>query len=155
MCGVHANWSGSRSTASALRQEKVCVGWEAPALQTPIRGFGRRGWPLAREGGDPGGPTLHIVGYPMGGEGLLGVVGQGPPHCGELSPGSNAGPGPGAFTPAWHWAFNCGLLCGGGWGVDCGGPPCATPRLDLPYVCDDAACRIAAKNAAKCVCVYV
>jgi hypothetical protein len=28
--------------------------------------------------------------------------------------------------------FNCGLLCGGGWGVDCGGPPFATPRSNLP-----------------------
>ena len=131
-------------------------------MQTPTRGFGRRGCPLAR-GGGPGGPTLHTVGYPRGGEGLLGAVGQGPPHCGELRPGSNAGPGPWAFTPGWHWAFNCGLLCGGGWGVDCGGPPCATPRLNLPLGPELSARRHAAmtrravlrQKKRKCVCLCV
>ena len=56
----------------------------------------------------------------------------GPESCRTSTRATTSGPGLGAFTPGWHRAFNCGLLCGGGWGVDCGGPPCATPRLNLP-----------------------
>ena len=48
----------------------IVFGCEAPALQTPTRGFGRHGCPPARRGGPPG-PTMHTVGYPRGGVGTV------------------------------------------------------------------------------------
>ena len=73
------------------------------------------------------------------GLGLLGVVGQGPPHCRELRPGAQgihrfgdpqydgARPGPGAFTPGWCWSLGRALF-GGGWAVSIPADRPAPPR---------------------------